>query len=97
MPQEKQCWVISYDIGSDRRRRNVEKILKRYGQRANYSVFECWLKKDAFTSFQAKIEEIVDGEKDSVLYYCLCRACREKRQETGFRRDRSKGSNTLII
>jgi CRISPR-associated endonuclease Cas2 len=38
--------VIAYDIVSDKRRKNVVKMLKDYGgQRMNYSVFECRMEK----------------------------------------------------
>jgi CRISPR-associated endonuclease Cas2 len=33
--------VVAYDVTHDRRRTRVVKILKNYGERVQYSVFEC--------------------------------------------------------
>lgn len=35
--------VVSYDIKNDKRRRKVMKLMEGYGERVQYSVFECHL------------------------------------------------------
>ena len=35
--------VISYDIPADKRRTKLAQLLENYGQRVQYSVFECLL------------------------------------------------------
>ena len=37
--------VVSYDITNDRRRLKVMKTLEGFGERVQYSVFECRLKR----------------------------------------------------
>ncbi|OIP31774.1 MAG: CRISPR-associated endonuclease Cas2, partial [Deltaproteobacteria bacterium CG2_30_43_15] len=39
----KQYLVVAYDIADDKRRNKICDILSAYGQRVNYSVFECFL------------------------------------------------------
>ena len=34
-------FVVSYDISDDKRRTKIHNTLKSYGQRVQYSVFEC--------------------------------------------------------
>ena len=38
-----QLWVIAYDSPSDKRRRKLAKLLEGYGERLQWSVFECRL------------------------------------------------------
>ena len=42
MSQE-QRWVIAYDSPSNKRRRKLAKLLEGYGERLQWSVFECRL------------------------------------------------------
>ena len=39
MSDEKRSYLVAYDINDDRRRDHVAKILRRYGERLQYSVF----------------------------------------------------------
>jgi len=38
-----QLWVIAYDSPSNKRRRKLAKLLEGYGERLQWSVFECHL------------------------------------------------------
>jgi CRISPR-associated protein Cas2 len=78
--------VIAYDIVSDRRRNKLVKLLKDYGQRVNYSVFECELEKQSLPGLKKKVSEIINMKKDSILYYELCNACKEKRVSIGIKK-----------
>ena len=61
----KQLYIIAYDIASNKRRRNVAKILGEYGLRMNKSVFECFIVPDTFKKLQESLSLIVDKKKDS--------------------------------
>ncbi|MEW6376162.1 MAG: CRISPR-associated endonuclease Cas2, partial [Thermodesulfobacteriota bacterium] len=39
-------YVVSYDIPDDQRRIKIAKILEDFGDRVQYSVFECLLEQD---------------------------------------------------
>jgi len=78
--------VIAYDIVSDRRRNKLVKVLKDYGHRINYSVFECELKKESLLELKEKISGIVNTKKDSVLYYELCLGCVGKKDTVGIKK-----------
>jgi CRISPR-associated protein Cas2 len=78
--------VIAYDIVSDWRRNKLVKVLKDYGKRINYSVFECEMKKEEFSELKRRVEKIINKRKDSVLYYTLCRSCIERTEYVGIKR-----------
>jgi CRISPR-associated protein Cas2 len=93
----RQFLVIAYDIVCNRRRNRLVKLLKSYGQRANYSVFECCLLKKEIGSLQEKIAKLIVPKEDSVLYYPLCRTCVEKSEKAGLRNavDNVTGNNII--
>lgn len=63
--------IISYDIVSDKRRTKVMKLLKGYGTRVQYSVFECTLDGPRFTALGRKLLDLIDVNTDSVRCYRL--------------------------
>ncbi|MBI5181807.1 MAG: CRISPR-associated endonuclease Cas2 [Nitrospirae bacterium] len=79
----KQFIVVAYDISDDKRRNKICDILLSYGQRVNYSVFECFLKEKEIQKLKDRIERHLKRGKDIVLYYYLCKACLERRERIG--------------
>lgn len=69
--------VVSYDISSDERRNKVARVLKNFGQRVQYSVFECQLKQGHFARMIQSLEGLID-EGDSLRIYQLCELCVKK-------------------
>ena len=67
--------VISYDIPDDQRRNQLAKVLKGFGTRVQYSVFEAHLTRSQFEQMKHAIARVIDPAKDSVRYYTLCGAC----------------------
>jgi CRISPR-associated protein Cas2 len=63
--------IISYDIVDDKRRTKVLKLLKGYGTRVQYSVFECDLNTQQFTRLGHELGVIIDQDTDSVRCYRL--------------------------
>ena len=68
-------YVISYDIPDDRRRTQLSKVLKGYGTRVQYSVFEAHLNKKQFKELKQTVKDMIDSSEDSVRCYVLCNAC----------------------
>jgi CRISPR-associated protein Cas2 len=67
--------VVSYDITGDKRRRRVFKMMKNYGVRVQYSVFECLLSAEQIKEMKERVEPLLNLQQDSVRYYLLCEAC----------------------
>ena len=70
--------LVSYDVPDDRRRTKIAALLKDFGERVQYSVFECLLEDAALDRLRAKLEAKVVAEEDSVRIYRLCAECRGK-------------------
>ena len=68
-------YVISYDIPDNRRRNQLAKVLKGFGTRVQYSVFEAHLTRPQFEEMQRAVGRVIDTSEDSVRYYALCSAC----------------------
>ncbi len=63
--------IISYDIVDDKRRTKVMKLLKGYGTRVQYSVFECDLNPAEFSRLGRELRDLIDQNVDSVRCYRL--------------------------
>jgi CRISPR-associated protein Cas2 len=67
--------LITYDVASDeggaRRLRRVARACKDWGQRVQFSVFECIVDPAQWTELKARLVKEIDEEKDSVRIYFL--------------------------
>ena len=68
-------YVISYDIPDDKRRSQLAKVLKGFGTRVQYSVFEAHLTRTQYADLKRAVDRVIDLSEDSVRYYALCSAC----------------------
>ncbi|MBE9259627.1 MULTISPECIES: CRISPR-associated endonuclease Cas2 [Aphanizomenonaceae] len=64
-------YVIVYDITCDKRRKKVSDLLEGYGQRVQYSVFECILNQTKYSELQKRLRKQVKSSEDSVRFYPL--------------------------
>jgi CRISPR-associated protein Cas2 len=63
--------LVTYDIPDDKRRTKLAKMLKDYGQRVQYSVFECNMNDKLLKSMSERALKILDKEEDSLRIYRL--------------------------
>ena len=70
--------VVCYDIPKDRRRNRVCKVLKNYGERVQYSVFECLLRAEDLKRLQKRLKQMIVPKEDDVRFYRQCRNCLRK-------------------
>jgi CRISPR-associated protein Cas2 len=68
-------YLVSYDIPDDKRRTKLAKTLKDFGDRVQYSVFECILDANLLERMKEKITGLIDESEDSVRIYDLCAGC----------------------
>ena len=73
--KHKHFFVVTYDIGDDKRRNQVVKLLESLGTRMNYSVFECMLTDVQYNAMCKKLAKIVVRREDWVNIYPLCTEC----------------------
>jgi CRISPR-associated protein Cas2 len=68
--------LVSYDVatkdpGGQRRLNRVAKACKDFGQRVQYSVFECIVDPAQWTFLKDRLIDEIDKEKDSLRFYYL--------------------------
>jgi CRISPR-associated protein Cas2 len=68
--------LVSYDVATtdnegQRRLRRVAKICKNYGQRVQYSVFECIVDPAQWTRLRKRLEDEIKPAEDSLRFYFL--------------------------
>ena len=71
-------YVISYDIPDNQRRNQLAKVLKGFGTRVQYSVFEAHLNKRQYEELKRAVDRLIEPSEDSVRYYAFCRACADR-------------------
>jgi CRISPR-associated protein Cas2 len=69
--------VIAYDIADDKRRLKMAKELERWGQRTQFSVFECDLNELEERQMLVRLKEIC-RESDALRIYRICETCLKK-------------------
>lgn len=75
--------LVSYDIPDDRRRVKIAKTLEDFGERVQYSVFECELEQEHLDRLRRRLAKIVEEEDDSVRFYFLCARCKSSIESLG--------------
>jgi CRISPR-associated protein Cas2 len=68
--------LVTYDVATtdsagERRLRRIAKTCTKYGQRVQFSVFECLVDPAQYELLKHELAEIVDCEKDSLRIYNL--------------------------
>ena len=82
MPR-REVFVITYDIRDDKRRLRVARLLARYGDRVQYSVFEAQLSPGEWRRLRQRLLRQMDEAEDSVRVYRLCERCRARVEVLG--------------
>ncbi len=68
--------LVSYDVttadkAGQKRLRRVAKVCKNFGQRVQYSVFECMVDPAQWTVLRQNLVDEIDTGKDSLRFYFL--------------------------
>lgn len=57
-------YLITYDIRDNKRRNKVASILEGYGERIQYSVFECYINNERLANIIRRLKQYVNAEED---------------------------------
>ena len=67
--------LVSYDVADEdngqKRLRRVAKLCQDYGQRVQYSVFECLVEPDQWVCLKKNLLQEINPEIDSLRFYFL--------------------------
>ena len=80
--------LVTYDVETTtadgkRRLREVAKICMNYGQRVQYSVFECLVDPLQYKQLKTKLMKIIDEERDSLRFYNIGSKWKRKVEHVG--------------
>ena len=94
--------LVSYDVATSTetgkyRLRNVAKICLNYGQRVQYSVFECIVDPAQLTKLRHELVETIDPEKDSLRFYFLGANWQRRIEHVGAKKVVDLERDSLII
>jgi len=79
MAENKNFYMICYDIRDPKRWRKAHQLLKGYGESLQYSIFRCRLNQRDREKLRWELEKILEAE-DSLLIAGLCDRCVERIQ-----------------
>jgi CRISPR-associated protein Cas2 len=75
--------VIAYDISDNKRRTRLFKLLKRFGEPVQFSIFECLINESQFDALRKEVVKIIVAGEDDVRYYDICAGCKRLTQTFG--------------
>ena len=83
--------VVCYDVettdpAGQRRLRQVAKTCKDYGQRVQFSVFECQVDPAQWTALKQKLIDRINQETDSLRFYFLGANWRKRVEQIGLKK-----------
>ncbi|NLD38375.1 MAG: CRISPR-associated endonuclease Cas2 [Desulfatiglans sp.] len=83
--------VVCYDVDTTdpegpRRLRRVAKTCKDYGQRVQFSVFECQVDPAQWTALKQKLIDKIDESTDSLRFYFLGANWRNRVEQVGLKK-----------
>lgn len=93
--------LVAYDIADTdgvgaARLRKVARVCERYGQRVQFSVFECRLSPERLTRMIGEVEDVIDRERDSVMVYRFPGRIKEARLRVGRKQTHMLGEPWLF-
>ena len=80
--------LVSYDVatsgvGGQKRLRRVARVCKNYGQRVQFSVFECIVDPAQWTAFREQLLDEINPDEDSLRFYFLGSNWRHRVEHVG--------------
>lgn len=66
-------YLVVYDIPCNKRRKKVANLLEGYGQRVQYSVFECVLQVKQYEQLCSRLKKRINEAEDNIRLYPLTR------------------------
>jgi CRISPR-associated protein Cas2 len=73
-----RLWICSYDVGDDRRRWRVARMLLGRAERVQESVFEGWLSADQLRALAERLGRESDADADRIALFPVCADCQAR-------------------
>lgn len=94
--------LVSYDVktsqkGGQKRLRHISKACLDYGQRVQYSVFECNVDPAQWTVLKQRLTSIINEEEDSLRFYYLGANWQRRVEHVGAKKTVNLEEDSIII
>ena len=90
-------WLVCYDIADPKRLRKVATCCEDYGLRKQYSVFLCRLSATDMVRLRSRLYELINLEKDQVLFLPLCQKCVNQIEAIGRPTEAHDAKDVVIV
>jgi CRISPR-associated protein Cas2 len=93
--------LITYDVatsseGGQKRLRRVAKICLDYGQRVQFSVFECQVDPGRYVELKNRLEKAIQTDKDSLRFYNLGSTWNQRVEHVGVKSSFDPSSPLIV-
>jgi CRISPR-associated protein Cas2 len=97
----KMLVVVCYDVSTlepegQRRLRRIAKVCKDYGQRVQFSVFECEVDPAKWTFFRQRLIDEIDPKEDSLRFYFLGSNWKRRIEQIGVKKSYDPGDPLIV-
>lgn len=94
--------LVSYDVsfedeGGKRRLRRIAKVCENYGQRVQYSVFECVVDPGQWANLRQKLLDEYEEDSDSLRFYFLGKNWQRRVEHHGVGQGYDPENDVLIL
>ena len=90
-------YFVAYDISNPKRLRNVATACEDFGVRRQFSVFMCRLSATDIVKLRNRLYDLIDLEKDQVLFIPLCARCVNQIEALGRPTEAADAKDVVIV
>ena len=90
-------WIVAYDICHPKRLRKVARACEDFGLRKQFSVFFCRLSATDLVRLRSRLHEVIDLDRDQVLFIPLCKRCADFVETLGRPIEPHDGRDVVIV
>jgi CRISPR-associated protein Cas2 len=89
--------IVAYDICDPKRLRKVAQTCEDFGFRRQYSVFLCRLSAQDLVRLKSRLYDIINLDKDQVLFIPICNRCADAIESLGRPVERHDAKDAVIV
>jgi CRISPR-associated protein Cas2 len=90
-------YIVSYDISDPKRLRKVATACEDFGLRKQFSVFLCRLSATDFVRLRTRLYDLINLEKDQVLFIPLCGKCVQQIEALGRPTEAADARDVVVV
>jgi CRISPR-associated protein Cas2 len=90
-------YLVAYDICNPKRLRKVAQTCEDFGYRRQYSVFLCRLTATDLVRLKSRLYDIINLEKDQILFIPLCNRCAAGTESLGRPVEKHDARDVVVV